>query len=75
MGGLQKLLLRQPEHGRLPLGVLRPASFHGVSDGPHQQRAVHIRLDEIVLRAGLDGPRREFDILQAGQDHNRQVRI
>ena len=53
--GLQKLLLCQFEHGRIPLAATRAHAFDGIVYGPGQQGGVGLGLHDVVLRARLHG--------------------
>src|SRR5262245_35861047 len=71
---LEKLLLCKPEHRGVELAAPCSGSFQRVPDRTSQGRALQFRFEEVVLCPQLYGPRCQVDVIQAGQDHHRQVR-
>ena len=57
----------------LPELRLDAFAFDGVADGAGQQPAVHLALDEIILRAVPDGVDGELFVGQSGQDDDGHV--
>ena len=56
--------------GELELGAL---ALDGVADGPPQQVAVGVALDQVVLGALLDGLERDVLVLLAAEHHDRYL--
>jgi len=54
---------------------MRPAfrAHHGVAQGPGQSRGTQFALGHVVLRAGSHRRQGQFLVLQAAQDHDRDV--
>src|SRR5262249_44161331 len=62
------------EHRRVELAASGPGALQRITDRTSQSRGIQLRFEQVVLRSQLDSSGSQIDIIQAGQDHHRQVR-
>lgn len=74
LSGLQELLLGEAERRRVPLAAVGALARQRVANGAVERDAVEPRFEQKVAGTGLDRACGQLHIVQAGQDHHRDIR-